>query len=367
MTSQDPVGASESEPDELAPIRAMITTLEPLALAELERALRLTLSPPETPAERRVAELGLLARLLDEHPDARRRQFVARSLYDERRHADASKSPDSKRLVERYGSWQRLCRAPSSIRPDGRLHGKHLAYNNETRGRRRTSPYTRDEAQKAIPRCALELGRVPSSTVYQRWVTDVKRASRKAGVELPRLPDLRTVYRFYKQWKRAIAAAQITAAEVAHARVERVLRLAHLEVLPAGPLEAFAAADPKALAQIGIDSTRRTYLTTFGLTQLSLSEALKVSRLLGGSLDWLGGIDPARGGPPQDSLVFDPTTINTLLEQADINVTELRRRLELSLGSWRRLRNGKREPLLYELAVIACLGKQPIVALLKTR
>lgn len=360
------IGVSDSEFAALAPIREMLSTLEPLALAELERALRLTLNPPQTAAQRRVIELGFLARLFEEHPADLRPRIIPRSLYDERRLSESPASPESRRLVDRYGSWQRVCRAAASIRPDGRISGKHLAYSNPTRGRRRVAPYTREETQKAICRCAFELGRIPSSGVYQRWVLDANRAARKAGIALPRLPGSNAAYRFYKHWKCAVAAAAITEADVTRGRVERVLRLARIDALPPAPLEAFKEADASALAQIGIDPARREHLAIYGLAQMWLSEAVRVCQLLSGSLDWLAGRDSEPGTPPSEQLVFDASSIETLLQQKDIDVTELRRRLELPVGSWRRLRNGKREPLLYELAVLGAAGKTRIEDLLSS-
>jgi hypothetical protein len=46
-------------------VLCMVDTLEPLALAELERALRLRLRPPSPPGQQRLAELGFLAGLLE--------------------------------------------------------------------------------------------------------------------------------------------------------------------------------------------------------------------------------------------------------------------------------------------------------------
>lgn len=336
-----------------APVLAMASALEPLALAELERALRLALDPPLSAAERRVRELGLLSLLIEEQAGKSRRCLVQRSTYDERRLREVPDAPDSRRLVETYGSWNQACRAARSLRADGRVHGKAAPFSNQMRGRKGIQPYTREEIRAGIRRCAFELGRTPSSGVYQRWSFDVKRSARRAGVELPRVPGINSIYRFYKPWTRAVAAASVTDAEVAHARTTRVLRLSAIDALPAAPLDALRAASPEALAGVGVDPARREHLVKRGLAQVPLAEATRLCQVLGGTLDWLAGIDLNQGDPPRGGVALRSTAIADVLERAAITSGELRRRLELQAGPWRRLQNGAREPMLYELAVLA--------------
>jgi len=138
---------------ELQPLAAMAATLERDGLVELERTVRLAVTPPaRTPAERRVAELGYLAdllcthgnrepgqlarhlqamapaeqrvlvgrrrivRLLDQMPAA----LVDRVVYDELKPEGV---PSSDWLVDRYGSWKRACRAADGLLADGRTTG----------------------------------------------------------------------------------------------------------------------------------------------------------------------------------------------------------------------------------------------------
>jgi hypothetical protein len=344
----------------LAPVIAMLETLEPLALAELERALRLRLDPPETAAERRVAELGFLATLLAELPPAvglRALPQLERQVYVHRQPLEAPDAPDARRLVERYGSWLRVCRAAYGLLPDGRTRGEAAPYSNQSRGRKRVSKYTREEVVEAIRQCANDLGRVPSSNGYQHWGFELKRAARQRGEKLPRIPDIKIVYRFYpkgdNRWRLAVADAQLNEAELAVARVQRVLRLAHVEALPAAPLELFDQTPIKALESIGIDANRKKTLARDGFGLLTLAQATELARLLGGSLDWLGGISLDRGTAPPGGAVFGLAQLDRAQAELGLTVKELRERLEMTLSAWTQLKNGKREPFVYELIVLA--------------
>src|SRR4051812_1090799 len=95
-------------------------TLEPLwsmwALLDIgERravleACRQGLHAPPTAADRRIGELGLLARMLDERPqEPDALPYVERQIYEARRRAEAPEAVSARTLVDRYGSWKRVC------------------------------------------------------------------------------------------------------------------------------------------------------------------------------------------------------------------------------------------------------------------
>jgi hypothetical protein len=209
-------------------IRAMLDTLELPALTELERVLRIQLADTPTAAERRVAELGFLAELMSEAhqrwspellPQLGDPRRIDRSTYDELQPVEAPGTPSSKRLVERYGSWMKACRAADGLLTDGRQHGPGLPWRNVNRGRPRTPKYTREEINAAIRRCARELNRIPGANDYATWVTAKKAKQRANGGNSPhlpaapteRLPSLGVLYRRYPEgpnrWRQAVDEA----------------------------------------------------------------------------------------------------------------------------------------------------------------
>jgi predicted RNA-binding Zn ribbon-like protein len=358
--------AASSSPELLA-VLAMLETLDALALAELERALRLRLTPALTAAERRVDELGFLARLLDELPATTRSNGIPqldRAAYESRQPLEAPDAPTAKTLVANHGSWQRVCRAAFGLLPDGRTRAKVSPWASTTRGKPRTLKYTREEARSAIRSCADSLGRLPDASAYQRWSTETKRLARERGAEVPRLPSLRAIYRHYpkgeNRWRLAVADAALTDGDIARARTERVLRLPSNAVLPETAEVTFAGADPAQLAAIGIKEQRRKQALRYGLGVLTLREAIAVAQLLDGSLDWLAGIDVERDAAPSDDTRFDVAAVKTFQEKVGTETSALRQRVGLPLGRWRRLMNGNDEPDLGEvISFAATLGCSP--------
>jgi hypothetical protein len=168
----------------LAPISAMIEVLDHERRETLAGALHQHVHAPPTAAERRVAFLGLLARLLNEHPQPPERiPYVERQQYDERRAAETSDAPSSERLVERFGSWKRVCWAAWLLQPDGRKATGGTPYSRLYPGRSRPPEYTVEECFASIRACADALGRAPSSADYHRWSLKKKRDARDAGQE----------------------------------------------------------------------------------------------------------------------------------------------------------------------------------------
>ncbi len=209
----------------------MLDGLNPEAVSELERALSLKLTVSPSAAERRVRELGALATLLGRQPAVPddpddKIPSVEIDAYERFREEYAVDAPDHRRLVERYGSWLKACRAAFELLPDGRFRGSANPWPSPTRGKPRVRAYTKEELHAAIRRCALELARAPSSGDFHRWTREKKRLARFAGVqptgvepdEHPRFPSISVLYRFYphgtNRWRLALADANLTDVEL---------------------------------------------------------------------------------------------------------------------------------------------------------
>ena len=138
---------------------------------------------PPTAAERRVSELGFLARLLDERPQSPERlPYVDRKIYDERRKTDAPMAPSSARLQVRFGSWPRVCPTPLSVflRTVAQLdQGKPWAQRPPRRGR-----VTVEDAEASVRLSAKAIGRIPSSYEYHFWVANRRARERRTGREI---------------------------------------------------------------------------------------------------------------------------------------------------------------------------------------
>jgi hypothetical protein len=172
----------------------MLKPAEEATLLELNRAIRLTLNPPATPAEQRVAELGSLASLLNPLPPRAGVGFprLPRKDYDRLRSATATSSAT---LVKRYGSWHAACYAAYGLQPDGRGTGPGRPWPSPY-GRPAPKPYTREEVLAALRQCQHDLGRRASNNVYARWRRAKKKEAHRHGTTV-RLPSLPVIYRYY--------------------------------------------------------------------------------------------------------------------------------------------------------------------------
>ena len=199
-------------------------------LVELERVIAYRLHREITPAQRRVAELGLLARLLESplareiphHPVATIQ--IDRKVYDDHRPPGA---PTSETLVERYGGakkggWWWALRAAQGLLEDGRSRGPGKPWADGRRGRPAPPPTTPEHAIHSIRACALALGRRPSSSVYDEWVTTRMRRHGSVAPGIGRLCSFDTVCRHFGTWKAALEATNLTEEELAEARARRV-------------------------------------------------------------------------------------------------------------------------------------------------
>jgi hypothetical protein len=193
----------------------MLTHLDEPALAEIERALLLTLHRPDSPTERRLAELGFLAQLLARTPRERgfRVSYIERGDYDQLRPPEA---PRSARLVDRYGSWRAVCWHADGLLPDGRWLGPSRPWPSVLESRPRVRPYTRDEVLVSIAQCANELCRRPTITDYYRWLRAKRRRALLTGKPI-RLAGPTAIYRHFPAasggWNEALRLAMTNEAD----------------------------------------------------------------------------------------------------------------------------------------------------------
>ena len=226
------VAAREGALELLAPVLALFDACSPHGLAELERTLAHRLSVRTTPAEERVALLYPLAELLrsqlakplPHHPIAKHQ--IECSVYDDLRPEGA---PTSGTLIRRFGGtehggWLWAQRAADGLLVDGRKRGKGQPWPHPSRGKRGEPDTTPEEVVASIRACALALCRRPSSHYYTEWVR-IKRRQLRLGAEsaksLPRLCHWGSIKRHFGTWGAALAAADITDAELAAARAAR--------------------------------------------------------------------------------------------------------------------------------------------------
>lgn len=343
-----------------APVIAMLEALEREALAELEHALSLRLERRLTAAERRWAELGALATLLTglpPEPDGRTPR-LARETYEQHRELHAPDAPDYRTLVERYGSWVRVCRAAHGLLPDGRYLGAGQPWASPARGRKKVAEYTTEELHEAIRRCALELGHIPGSGDYKSWSSEKKLRARKTGARL-RIPDMKVLYRLYPEgvnrWQLALADAHLNEVDIARARARKLLGASGCHELPNEPIGRLRLVTEGELTMAGFSGDDRSEIEREGFSWLPLSRAIALAELLDGCLDWLTGRSLDTGQAPVGAAAFAPDTFAALLKTSKVSPKHVREQLDLPTGPYRDLVGGRREPLVAELIVMATL------------
>lgn len=178
-------------------VLVMLRTASEKTRREVHKLLAADLDGPPAAVEIRLATLGFLASLLIGEPE-RGCEFrdCERDEYDRLRPDSA---PSSRRLVDIYGSWSRVCRAAYGLRADGTTEGPGKPWPTGNRGKGERNDYTREEVIAAVKLCAKELrasGLVspPTSWQYDEWVRRHKLAAKTTGKKL-RLPYANNVYR----------------------------------------------------------------------------------------------------------------------------------------------------------------------------
>lgn len=347
-------------------LEALLERVPPSGLVELERVLRGHLFRARPAAERRVQELSHLAELLESefavhlphHPRAPVQ--VSQCDYDRTRPNGA---PSAEMLVDRYVYWEWACRAAWGLRTDGSKSKPGQPWAHPLRGKRRQYKYTREDVIDSIRECALALCRRPSSNVFQEWTRAERRRRKRAGGQ-PRHPhssaegrrpvrlaDMHAVYKQFSSWAAALAAANISDAELGSAR----LKLLGVPDQPATvkswpgstPAERLLALDASALAELGLrtrhDSQR---LARRGFGHLPVSRAAAFAHALGGSLAWLAGSSVEPGDVCAPDAHFNGPEYTRRRKAAGVRENSILCQARLGVVNYRRIIRESVEPTL---------------------
>ena len=178
-----------------------------------------------------------------------------------------------------------------------------------------------------------------------------------------------TLYNHFGGWAEALAAANITDAELAAARSARLPGGGAVKVdvgpAPATGLAALCAED---LVAAGLSEAERTRLVgrgAKGFMALPMSRSAALAHALGGSLDWLAGVDAVQGEAALASARFDGAAFNQLRKARRVREEAVLTRAHLSLGLYRAILKGTREPTLGQAVTLAGLVRSPVVTLLR--
>jgi hypothetical protein len=213
---------------DLTPLEAMLDALGQVGLRELELWVQSDLAEGPTAADKRAAELGALASMLNvlaprpgwTYP------IIKQAHYDKCRPPAAM---TGRVLATKYGGWKRACKAAYGLKPEGRTLGRsHQAWPSPVpRGEPRVKPYTREDVVRAVRACGLELACRPSSSTYIRWSAAKRRLARVNNTSA-RIPTIGAVYRHFppgvkgERWRRVLKAAALTENELRQAHARRI-------------------------------------------------------------------------------------------------------------------------------------------------
>lgn len=346
---------SSSVAPALEPLNVMIAALSIGAVWELERALASQLREEVTPAHRRVAELGPLAVLLtsDGRLLASARspcRVIERKLYDEQR---APGSVASETLVSAYGSWLQACRAADGLKSDGRTTGPGKPWRSHSSPVQRRR-YDNEALVRSVRACAASLLRRPTTTDYGGWCARRRQFIRGTGTD-ERLATLTTLTKRFGGWADVLAAAAITDDDLARWRARRVPEQRGAELPSSDPRRALAEADVRTLTELALDEAERARYIEAGFGTTELDRAVACAHALGGSLDWLALRTSSRGALVDPHARLDGQRVSELRRARGIAEGEVRRRLRMSLGPYRQLLSGRRQPTLDQAVVVASL------------
>lgn len=340
---------------ELAPVLAMLELLDGPALMELKRALTGQLNEQESPAERRARRLGPLAELIAEHAPSYTSR-IPRTLYDT---LQPPVAPSSVELVEEYGAWVKVCRAAEGVLPDGRVRRGDRNRPRNPGIRIQTPAYSRLEITNAIRRCALRLGRRPTSRMYETWREgELRRVPAEQRPSL-RVPTLATTERQFGTWAAALAATALDERALADVRAERAPALTRAAAAGVSGADVGRAQ----AAGINVPLTPDDALDHERALALELPEALQLAQALGCSLEHLAGVSAAAGAAPPASR-FDAVRWKERMREKGIGEQALLRQVGLTLSAYRRTLSGRLEPTLLTLTRFSSVVDAPIASLL---
>jgi hypothetical protein len=127
------------------------------------------------------------------------------------------------------------------------------------------------------------------------------------------------------------------------------------EYRAAGRIRAtIAELSDREISAFGIDDVQIAILRTNGPSALTLPSASKLASGLGGSVDWLAERTPHPGVPANaERGRLDCAAVTRLANELGATEQDLRGRLKLGLGPYRRLAAGKLEPTLQQATELA--------------
>jgi len=359
-----PGTAEQPERDQpLAALRPMLGALNPLAVAELERALRLRLHPPRDLAQERFERLAALAELLadeGELPDGDPDAWPGVPVVPRRRFEQLHGPDTAKALVALHGSWLAACRAAASVCADGRRVGPGRPWATRPAVRDGHFRWSADACLAFVRRCALDLGRMPTTPDYTRW--------RRALIDTPgnqtmRAPLPTTICKHCgPRWADVLARCGVSAEHLAEVRAGR---LPAIEPAPQSVADRLDALDEAQRQQLGLSATQARKLRgAKARGALPLSAAVELARTLDGSLDWLAERAQQPGAPPDSGVTVDVTRIRALREALRIKEKTVREAAGLTLSEWRRLMSSDTEPTLGQIARLATVLRVAITQML---
>jgi hypothetical protein len=127
---------------------------------------------------------------------------------------------------------------------------------------------------------------------------------------------------------------------------------------PAGRLR---AADPEALAAIGLRPDDFNAILKRGFGWIELPRAAALARLLSGSIAWLAGAEAEPGEPPAPGRIeLDSAAVRRLRRDRGLPERGILDAVGLTANDWRRLLDGRDAPTLEQLAELAGLLATPI-------
>jgi hypothetical protein len=368
----------------------MLDSATDFGVVELENALgALMKGPAPTSAEQRVAELSALSQLLESELAVRYAGHRIAPVQVSQRAYDATRppgAPTAETLIKRHGGekkdgWSWACRAAWGLLPDGRKTKPGCGWASGLRGRKRGPRSDRDLVIRSIRECAFELLRRPSSNVYIEWLAaHRRRADSGPGGGRASNPHRRAsipaVYQqFPRGWTSALAAADITDAELADARAKLLAQRSPAAASAAAaraaastptPAQRLAGLDAEQLASLGLDERTRERLLRKGFGELRVKQAAALAHALRGSMEWLVGADIDPGEPADPSTRFDPDALRAAAKRSDIKLEALRAKARLDVSGWRAVMTRKREPTLAQVQRWAASVRSDAAALLAT-
>ncbi|MCW2984201.1 MAG: hypothetical protein JWR63_1771 [Conexibacter sp.] len=375
------VGPSLGDPRPDVMAAMAMTAIAQLSMdgrVRLERALTLQLQEPDSPARRRVAELGPLADLLEKHGEPYDDPVVLRQLASElyllERHRDRlpreerhlladeirslrkrsrdrigtpvvdaslydrlrpAGSPAAETLGRRFGGWHKACRAAYGLQPDGSTIGPGRPWATPVHASRGVPLYSEDGCIDAVRRCARSLLRVPSSQDYVMWQwAQRRRQPGKMPADLG-LPAIGTVLKRFTTWQAVLDAAAICRHELAELRAAQV---------------------PSEAAHPAVEGARRDeVLSGRELGRLPLSEAIALAVDAQVSIEWLAGDDNSVAPAPPAGAGLDTMAIRARRAETKVRDDALARAAKCTTGQWRQALAGRREFSAGQILAVASL------------